>query len=402
LLLAIPFGPRFDNRHGGRVVAQLLARLVERHQVAVVYLARPDDPPMEPSLASRCAVVERVELPPARWPPVGWRHRIHVLSTPVTVRPSPVAAVFNRHFARAVRDIAVAFKPDIIQIERDVLAYCLPFLNGVAPLARVLVCHDPGLTASEDLAETTVRRQKLAHRLDAATWRRYWARTLSDFDAVVAFTEADSRTLRGISPGLRVFRIPLGIDLPPEPCNPVGEGEPDVLFIGGYAHPPNADAAIRLLRSIMPLARRRVPGLRLMLVGEKPTDEMRRVASAHDVITGSVPSVTPYVDKASLVVLPIRVGGGMRVKLLEALAAGKAVVASPLAASGLDVTDGRELVLAESDQEFADAIAMLLGDEAARSQLASAARDWACNNLTWESRVHEYERLYRHLRDSHG
>jgi glycosyltransferase involved in cell wall biosynthesis len=357
---------------------------------------------MEPTLASRCAVVERVELPPARWPPAGWRHRIHVLSTPVTVRPSPVAAAFSRHFARAVREIAVAWKPDIIQIERDVLAYCLPFLNGVAPLARILVCHDPGLTASKDLAEMTVRRQKLAHRLDAATWRRYWARTLPAFDAVIAFTDIDIRALRGVSPGLRVFRIPLGIDLPRNPCNPIGAGEPDVLFIGGYAHQPNSDAATRLIRSIMPLARRRVPGLRLTLVGEKPTDEMRRMASADDVITGSVPSVTPYVDEASLVVLPIRVGGGMRVKLLESLAAGKAVVASRLAASGLNATHGRELVLAETDQEFADAIATLLGDEAARSKLAHAAREWACSSLTWESRVHEYERLYGHLLNSHG
>lgn len=396
LLFVIPFGPRFDNLHGGRVTAQLLAHLVDRHHVVVVYLSSPEDPPMDSELASRCALVERVELPPIRWPAVGWRRRLNVLSTPITGLPSSAAAVFSRQFAKAVREVALAWKPDIIQIEQDGLAYLAPFLDGLSS-AQLLVCHNPGLKASSDLADTTDGRQQLAHRLDAVTWRRYWSRLLPKMDAIVAFTNEDVTTLRGVAPASRLCRIPLAIDLPTEPCDSTGFGEPKVVFIGGYSHQPNADAAVRLIRSIMPLVRRRMPELGLMLVGDKPTCEMHRAASADDIITGTVPNVDPYLDEAALVVLPIRVGGGMRVKLLEALAAGKAVIASPLAASGLDVADGREVVLAETDQEFAEAIITLLGDEPARARLGTTAREWAMRNLTWESRVGEYERLYRDL-----
>jgi len=95
--------------------------------------------------------------------------------------------------------------------------------------------------------------------------------------------------------------------------------------------------------------------------------------------------------------VPLRLGGGMRVKVLEALAAGKATVASPLAVEGLDITPGDQVMLAESDQEFADTIGELLADPDKRSSLASRARAWACANLGWERSVAAYEELYRTL-----
>ena len=95
-------------------------------------------------------------------------------------------------------------------------------------------------------------------------------------------------------------------------------------------------------------------------------------------------------------------GTRSRAKLLEALAAGKAVVASPLAAAGLEVTDGRQLVLAESDEEFTEAVVRLLEDEERRVELARSAREWALRNLSWESRVEAYERLYESLLRERG
>ena len=189
----------------------------------------------------------------------------------------------------------------------------------------------------------------------------------------------------------------MGIDIPEEPLSATGSDGPSVLFVGGYWHPPNADAALHLVRSIMPAVRSRLPGLRLVLVGARPGSDLVEAASAEDIVTGTVPSVTPFLDQASVLALPIRLGGGMRVKLLEALAAGKAVVASPLAASGLEVTDGEQLVLAQTDEDFAGSIVALVRDESARSRLGRNAREWALRNLSWDARVEEYEELYRSL-----
>jgi polysaccharide biosynthesis protein PslH len=398
LLVAVPFSPRRHAEHGGRVIAQLLYRLVERHRVAIVYLRRAGSAPIDPQLAGRCDLVHEIPVSDHKSAGFAWRHRLDVLAAPLTGIPSPVAPLHARRFARACVDIANRWGPDIIQIEHDDLGYCGPLLRKSGSTAvRILTSHQPGAPASEDQARATRGRQRIAHRLDAANWRRYWARTLPTFDAVVTLTDRDRDVIEAAASGPRVISIGLGIDLPKEPLSATGDSDPNVLFVGGYMHPPNTDAALRLLRSIMPAVRQSLPGLHLTLVGADPGRELLSAATQDDTVTGYVPTVTPFLDRASLLVLPIRHGGGMRVKLLEALAAGKAVVTSPLAAAGLEVTDGQEVVLAETDAEFTDAIVSLVGDTAARSRLGQRARKWALRSLAWDDRVWEYEQLYRSL-----
>jgi glycosyltransferase involved in cell wall biosynthesis len=150
----------------------------------------------------------------------------------------------------------------------------------------------------------------------------------------------------------------------------------------------------------MPAARERAPGLKLLLIGADPTPEMLAEAGPDDEVTGRVPDVVPYMAAVPLIVLPIRLGGGMRVKLLEALAAGKAVVASKLAAAGLDLSDGVQIVFAESDEEFAAAIVELMADPAARHRLGIEAGRWAAQNLSWDSRVSAYEAVYGTLTEA--
>jgi glycosyltransferase involved in cell wall biosynthesis len=397
ILFVVSFAPRYDVKHGGRVVAQLIRQLVTRHQIAVVYQRLPGDAPMDSRLAEECEFVRGVPMSNAA--PFGRRlqGQQRIVTAVITGRPSSVSAIFSKRFARIVRDVAVQWQPDITQIEHDSLGYCLPPLEGVDTSA-VLVCHEPGLGAARDLVRVTRGRRRLAHRVDAAAWRRYWKRTLPHADAVVTFTGTDAEALTDSVRTTPVVQIPLGIELPPGPSNPIGGSPPTVVFIGSYLHHPNIDAAMTLMRGIMPLVRRQMPGLRLTLVGDQPTNRMLRAARPGDEITGGVPSVTPYLDQAALLVLPIRLGGGMRVKLLEGLAAGKAVIASPLAVAGLAVEDNQQLRIAETDDQFAQAILELLADAGARERIAVNAREWACANLTWDRRVAVYEELYRTLR----
>jgi glycosyltransferase involved in cell wall biosynthesis len=114
-------------------------------------------------------------------------------------------------------------------------------------------------------------------------------------------------------------------------------------------------------------------------------------------ITGEVPDVGPHLDRASVVVAPLRLGGGMRVKVAEALAAGKAVVATPLAAEGLGARDGDQLLLADDSDAIADVAAELLLDPARRAALATRARTWASEHLAWDAPAAAFERLYDSL-----
>jgi polysaccharide biosynthesis protein PslH len=172
------------------------------------------------------------------------------------------------------------------------------------------------------------------------------------------------------------------------------------LFVGGFAHHPNIDAALWLARSIFPRILERVPGARLEIVGHEPGPEIRALAAGAVSVHASVPDVTPYLDRAAVVVAPIRIGGSMRMKVVEALALGKALVATPRAAEGVEAIPGEEFLLAADDDELVDAIAGLLLDRDRRRALGERARSWAETNLGWDRGVEDFERLYAELVDA--
>jgi glycosyltransferase involved in cell wall biosynthesis len=210
---------------------------------------------------------------------------------------------------------------------------------------------------------------------------------------VTVFTERDRDELALLGAPTSISVIPFGVEAPEHPLDPLGSGDV-VLFLGNFVHEPNVDAARRLAETIFPRLRALHPGATLELVGPEPPPGLEAEAV---VVTGAVPDVTPHLDRAAVFVAPLRLGGGMRVKVLEALAAGKAVVASPLAVEGLEVRDGEELVLAETDDEFAERVAQLLGDPERRRALAERARRFALERLGWEHALASYERLHASL-----
>jgi glycosyltransferase involved in cell wall biosynthesis len=193
-----------------------------------------------------------------------------------------------------------------------------------------------------------------------------------------------------------IERIPFGTDLV---GRDLGPGEPDggLLFVGDFVHPPNVDAALRLATSIFPGITRSHPACVLYVIGNAPPRNLVAAAPPGVIVTGWVPEIETYLERAAIVVAPLRQGGGMRVKVLEALAAGKALVASPLAAEGLDVLDGVQLKLAESDLEFIQAITTLLDDDAERRTLAATASSWARRNLSWSASIEAFLNLYADL-----
>jgi glycosyltransferase involved in cell wall biosynthesis len=145
------------------------------------------------------------------------------------------------------------------------------------------------------------------------------------------------------------------------------------------------------------LVRARYPHAVLTLVGDQPPAELRALADDSVRVTGRVPNLAPELEQAAVVVVPLSHGGGVRIKVLDALAAGKAIVASPLAVAGLGVRDGLELIVAQTDQDFAASIVRLLDSEEDRVALATRARVWALANLRWEASLRAYEELYDRL-----
>jgi len=265
------------------------------------------------------------------------------------------------------------------------------------PAPRVLIEHEPGIKAARDLWQSQRGFARVKHYLNMLAWKRFERAIVERVQAVVVFTERDRQVLTQLGRPTPIVRIPLGTMLPEQPLSPLGCQPPSLLFVGNFIHPPNVDAAVRLASAIFPQLQARFPELMLYIVGDQPPPRLRHMARENIVITGDVPDVTPYLDRAAVVVVPLRLGGGMRVKVLESLAAGKAMVASRLATEGLNLTDGEQIVLAESDYQFCEAILQLLSNPVRRASIAARARAWACANLSWDESVAEYELLYQRL-----
>ena len=391
LLVVAPFAPRAGGRHGGaRVIGQLVRGLAERHEVAVLHLADAAEPPPEPELVERCSVFEAVPRAETR-PTIGERAR----SKLALVRGTPtwVGELATPAFARRLRELAAEWGPDVVQLEFPVMGQYLDALDGCdAP--RVLVEHDAGL---RDLRPRSGVPGRAFGRLDERAWRRFEPAVMRRVDAVVAVTERDRAALEALGTGTRVVEIRFGVPIPDAALSPVGEPPPSVVFVGGFRHGANVDAALWLGRELFPPVSAAVPEARLTIVGGAPPPDVRALAGPAVDVTGGVPDVTPYLDRAAVVAAPIRAGGGMRVKVLEALAAGKAVVASPVAVSGIDVEPSVHLEVAPDGAAFTATVASLLRDESRRRSLGEAARRWATEHLGWERPIAAYEALYDEL-----
>ncbi len=161
--------------------------------------------------------------------------------------------------------------------------------------------------------------------------------------------------------------------------------DPALLYIGTYAYPPNVVAAMRLVTGILPALRARDTALKAMLVGRGATAEMYEAAGADPdiTVTGAVDSVVPYLSQPCIVVLPITLGSGTRLKILEAFAAGCPVISTAKGAEGLDIHDGKNIVIAESDADFVAAIERLVKDPEARRRIGKAGYQTVNNLYSW-------------------
>lgn len=398
ILMLLPFPPSLEPRHGGqKVMGRLAHGLAGRHEVALLYARRPGEEPADSHIGERCARVEEVEAPGA---PTGVRRGLRRARTGLALlggRPSLVSRWRLPGLRRRLRRLLDEWEPDVLQVEHQVMGQFLRDAESGSAV-RVLTAHETGADAAEGGGVALPAwLGPIGVALERRAWTRYEESLLVRVDAVVAFTRRDCERLRPRGGHVELRRVPLGIDPPAEPAPGDGGEGNRILFFGSFRHPPNVEAARRLVRRILPLVRRQVPAARLDLVGESPPPDLSERDGELVSVTGFVPSIEPFLERAAVVAAPLRFGGGTRVKVIESLAAGKAVVATPLAVAGLDVRPGESVLLAEDDAQLAEAIAGLLEDADARRRLESAARRWASERDGWDAFVSAYEQLYEDL-----
>jgi sugar transferase (PEP-CTERM/EpsH1 system associated) len=214
--------------------------------------------------------------------------------------------------------------------------------------------------------------KKLIYRLEFAKMSRYERDVVRSFRHVIAVSEHDRQLMsRWVDPS-RITVVPTGVDLQqfrPDPSS----STPLVIFVGAMDWQPNVDAMEYFCREIWPAILAQVPEAKFRIVGRNPDSRVLNLRANSIEVTGSVPSVIDHLREAGVVVVPLRIGGGTRLKIYEAMAMGKAVVSTSVGAEGLDVHQGQDIILADDPSGFANSVVMLLRNPELRQRYGTAA-----------------------------
>lgn len=224
---------------------------------------------------------------------------------------------------------------------------------------------------------------------------RYEAGVCRAAKKIIAVSNADAREMQSLYGASRIASVPTGVDIDyfaPPRAVPTAQ---DLVLVGSMDWRPNIDGLNWFVGHVLPLVRARRPDCSLAVVGRRPTSEILRLAEtdARIRVTGTVDDVRPYLWKSAVSIVPLRIGGGTRLKIYEAMAAKIPVVSTSVGAEGLDVRDGENIAMADSPQQFAERCLALLDDSAARQRMAATAWEMVSACYSWEVISRKFEQL---------
>lgn len=314
---------------------------------------------------------------------------VHVLHVPW--RPTPLrmaagvvhgrslsaARFWDRRLARSIREATSRHNVDVVVLE---FAQMDALVRNVRAPRRVLATHNVESILVDRMAAKASLPRSVLYRIEARAVARFERRLARSWDLTVVVSDRDRDRLPGTP--RRVVVCPNGQD--PREALPAADGD-GVVFVAHLGWGPNADAARWLGTAIWPLVVTERPAAVLSLVGHDPTAEVRALAGPGIDVVGSVPDVVPYLEQAVVALAPLRVGGGTRLKILEALLLGRPVVATSLGAEGLEDLVGCGLVIADEADAFARAIVALLEEPSGTAELGRVGHEAVIARYTWDA-----------------
>jgi len=371
----------------------LIKLLSRRYSIFLVsFLEREGDRRYIPELERYCTV-RGIPLPPRA--PLGKRVCMAVSS----VKPFVSRRYFSREMAGAITEILNGNGFDIVQIEHEYLSFYLDLMRET-PVRKILTMHN--------IESLLYRRHFERDRnvLRRAYWfgewlklRSYEREVLGKFDRIVVMSEQDKRLIGGGLDNINISVVPNGVDVGSYPVVEEDSNSLNLVFTGSLGYFPNEDAVLFFSGRILPLIRKEFPRVKFYVVGRDPTPRLKKLEADPDiVVTGPVDDVRPHMGRATVFVVPLRVGGGTRLMILEAMAMARPVVSTTIGAEGLDVTHGENILMADGPEEFARAVIRLLRDGDLRREMGRAGRKLVEKEYDWEICAGLMERVYQETR----
>jgi polysaccharide biosynthesis protein PslH len=401
-ILFVSQTPASPPRFGAQArVHGLMTQLARRHDLTAVTLVD-DEFDVEECRRAIQAYCREVVLVPNPCVRRGLAKRLLQLQSLASTRSFERLQVMVPAMQRALDRVLRARRFDIVNLEFTFLGDC--DLRQAPPGERLPPLVVDSHNIDYDLARQYARAgNSLTRRLYAeANWRKLRREELGtyrDADGVYLCSAADERHLLDQLPGVRTAVIPNAADVEyfqPRPTDPPPDGR-TVVYFGLLSYVPNIDGVIHFIKDIWPRISEAHPEARCKIIGGQPPPSLLALAGPRVQLTGFVSDLRPHLAAAAAVVVPLRLGGGTRLKIVEAMAMGKAIVSTKLGAEGIEAVPGRDLLVEDEPAAFADAANRLLAEPGLAARIGQSARRLAVERYAWSGAARALESFYRRI-----
>lgn len=371
----------------------VLQYLCERHEVTLVSLVRSEQERAHAeSLRRICHAVYTVPFQRSRW-----KDARFLLKSALTRESFILSRDASPELHQLLRQLTACEHFDIIHADQLNMA---AFAVGLPGGARIIDQHNAVWTIVARMAARSDLIRRIGLQIEARRLRRAEARLCARFDGMLAVSEPDYAFLK-------LAAADAGVELPPTAIIPIAidarseapvqrHATPDtILSMATMFWPPNVDGVLWFAREVWPLVRQAVPQARVALVGARPPETVRQLAADPAIeVPGYVADPRPYLERTAALIVPVHAGGGMRVKILEALARGLPIVSTTIGYEGIDLTPGEHLLVGDTPRAFAEALIRLLRDPELGRRLAAQGRRVAEDRYDWRVVCPAIEDLY--------
>lgn len=369
-------------------VYNLIKELSRRHEVSLLCYAEPgEDDGFAGPILSLGASVYTLPRPDDRGPGLRWRQ----LRSLFSLRSFHSRRLWSAEMQSAIHRILATRHFDVVQVESSRLA---AFDFG----------RHPGLVLDEhnleyELLQRTAQAERFMPRkafgwVESVKFQREERQSWNRFRRCVLTSEREEQVVVQKQPDVATAVVPNGVDTGYFRPTSTPVDPESIVFTGLMTYRPNADAAVRFVKEVLPLVRRSRPSATFTAVGWGLPADLAPLLGNGVTHTGRVPDVRPYLARAAVVVVPLRMGSGTRLKVLEGLAMGKAVVSTTLGCEGVDVRPGRDVLVADDSESFARAVVELMEDGERRASLGEEGRRLVERSYTWPAVVERLEGFY--------
>lgn len=397
-LFLTPHYPYPPNKGTALRNYNIIANLAARHQIDLLTFAD-IEPPSDSPLSTLCHRIATVRL----------RKRSLVrraLDTLLSPWPDMGLRLWSSEFKQTLDDWLTDSKYDVIQFEGIELArYALALTSTLSQFGRgssliVFDNHNAEYLLQQRIAEAEIAVHgwnlgAIYSSIQTRKLRGFERRMCERADRVIAVSNADAAAIQQLDPSVRVQVIPNGVDTEyyrRENVTPIDLPPHSMVFTGTMDFRPNVDAVLWFACEVLPLVKRSVPDVHFVIVGQRPHGRLDVLRDETSItITGDVEDTRPYIAAASVVVIPLRMGSGTRLKVLEAFSMEAPIVSTTLGAEGFSIEHNRELLLADDPAGFAQSIVELIQQPERSRSLGQAGRALAIDHYEWRKIVPMFE-----------